>query len=43
MAKLKSIKTGGIWQLGDHTLGCGSATDAAFVEEVVKKAGHRGN
>jgi DNA modification methylase len=30
-----SIKTGDIYQLGDHVLGCGSSTDPKFVKLVV--------
>lgn len=32
------IKPGDIFQLGDHTLGCGSSTDEAFIAEVMEKA-----
>jgi len=38
MAKSNSIKTGDIYQLGEHTLGCGSSTDADFVEKVILAA-----
>lgn len=30
-----SIKTGDIYQLGDHILGCGSSTDKEFVKQVI--------
>lgn len=30
----KSVETGDVWQLGDHRLACGSASDAELIEKV---------
>lgn len=32
------VKTGGLWQLGDHRLGCGDSSDKGFVEELIDGA-----
>jgi site-specific DNA-methyltransferase (adenine-specific) len=34
--KKKQVQAGEIWKLGEHVLGCGSATDEEFVGKVMK-------
>lgn len=41
MAKKQDIQQGDIFKLGDHTLGCGSSTDQAFLDQVIKAHGHK--
>lgn len=41
MKKTPTITTGSVFRLGDHTIGCGDSTDAAFVAMVMKKVQDR--